>query len=211
MAEVYEGLVSVYDKKADGTLLTIGKGDRKGEPYYKISFKVNGEYVNLMDFQGVTGGQQGMFRVEYYQKFDPKTGQPELYNDKPQYNLESIMPLGAPATPQNGAFSNPATPTPAKAPYNSELGAFQTALNGSVAIEAALITAKVAKEFNLSTVLDRAADFHRYLTTGETDELDQFLATGKKAGMEEVVEEVVEMPGPVAPENPEDHEFDGTF
>jgi len=210
MAEVYEGLVSVYDKKADGTLLTIGKGDRKGEPYYKISFKVNGEYVNLMDFQGVTGGQQGMFRVEYYQKFDPKTGQPELYNDKPQYNLESIMPLGAPATPQNGAFSNPATPgspAPQMGADRNESIREQTSLKAAAEMYAAVLAANKALKWEHD-------EFERIFTGTKAtldgkNEFDSMMDAAKEKM--EVVEEQVEMPGPVAPENPEDHEFDGTF
>ena len=95
MNQTYSGRVKAYDKKADGSTLVIGKGDRKGEPYYKISFKQGDEWINLMDFDGVTGGQDGEYSVEFYQKFHPN-GEPDLYNDKPQYQLVSIAPLGAP-------------------------------------------------------------------------------------------------------------------
>jgi hypothetical protein len=95
MNQTYNGPVRVYSTKANGDQLVIGKGDRKGERYYKLSFKVGGEYVNLFDFDGVTGGQDGEYSVEFYQKFHPN-GEPDLYNDKPQYQLVSIAPLGAP-------------------------------------------------------------------------------------------------------------------
>jgi hypothetical protein len=99
-SQIYEGQVKVYDKKADGSTLIIGKGDRQGEPYYKLSFKVGDAWVNLMDFDGVTGGSAGAYHVEFYQKFHPN-GDPDLYNDKPQYQLDSIWALGnAPATQQ---------------------------------------------------------------------------------------------------------------
>jgi hypothetical protein len=106
----YEGRVTVYDTKADGTKLIIGKGDRKGEPYYKLSFKVGGEYVNLMDFDGVTGGNSGSYIVEYYQKFHPN-GEPDLYNDKPQYQMVDIAPLGATQTALPAPAGASASPT----------------------------------------------------------------------------------------------------
>ena len=118
MNQTYSGRVKAYDKKADGSTLVIGKGDRKGEPYYKISFKQGDEWINLMDFDGVTGGQDGEYSVEYYQKFLPN-GDPDLYpkgenedgtpKGKPQYQLVSIAPLNgqtqaksAPAAAQGG-------------------------------------------------------------------------------------------------------------
>jgi len=104
MNQTYSGRVKAYDKKADGSTLVIGKGDRKGEPYYKISFKQGDEWINLMDFDGVTGGQDGEYSVEYYQKFHPN-GEPDLYNDKPQYQLVSIAPLNG----QTQAKSAPAS------------------------------------------------------------------------------------------------------
>lgn len=108
--KVYEGKVNVDDKRADGSKLVIGKGDRKGEPYYKLSFKVDDEWVNLMDFEGVTGGRWGDYRVEYYQKYKPN-GEPELYNGKPQYALVDISPLegAAPAT-QSASPASSAAP-----------------------------------------------------------------------------------------------------
>jgi len=107
MSEVYEGQVRVDDKKKDGSKLVISKGDRQGEPYYKVAFKVNDEWINLMDFAGVTQGQGGNYQVTYYQKFDPKTGQPDLYDGKPQYQLESIVPLEGQTSGQNAGQSEP--------------------------------------------------------------------------------------------------------
>jgi len=105
-SQVYDGPIKVYDKKADGTPLVIGKGDRIGEPYYKVSFQVDGGWVNLMDFEGITDGVSGDYHVEYYQKFNQK-GEPELYNDKPQYQLESIIPAGGPRMVAPGGWSPP--------------------------------------------------------------------------------------------------------
>lgn len=119
MAEIYEGIVSSWDKKADGSPLIIGKGDRQGEPYYKVSFKVGGEYVNLMDFDGVTRGAKGDYRVEYYQKFAPN-GEPELYNGKPQYALVDIQPLGTAPAPQRANAAPPAAQSGATAESPSD-------------------------------------------------------------------------------------------
>jgi hypothetical protein len=183
------------------------KTSQKGKPYWRVKDSGGTEYA--------------VFRSNIAERLDTATEPVPCAVEisvKGQYTNYAIVETdgaaqlmaaasppasaSAPAAPQNSAFSAPATPTPAKAPYNSELGAFQTALNGSVAIEAALITAKVAKEFNLSTVLDRAADFHRYLTTGKTDELDQFLSAAKEKM------EAVEMPGPDAAPLPLDEPGD---
>jgi hypothetical protein len=106
---IYDGPVKVYDKKTNGEPLIISKGDRQGEPYYKLSFKVGGEYVNLMDFEGLTDGASGTYHVEYWQKFNNK-GEPELFNDKPQYQLEDLVPAGATQTAQSGVPTTNATP-----------------------------------------------------------------------------------------------------
>jgi hypothetical protein len=174
---IYEGQVKVYDKKANGDPLIIGKGDRQGEPYYKLSFKVGGEYVNLMDFEGVTGGSSGAFFVEYYQKFLPN-GEPDLYNEKPQYQLVDIVPLGATQT----ASPAPSGASEKKEPYNAGLGAYQTALNCSTQLAVALIAAHgIAPDFDpVPGILTNADTFHTYLTTGAApNELDQMLAKAK--------------------------------
>ena len=111
----YEGQVRVDGKKADGSDLIISKGDRKGEPYYKVSFKVGDEWVNLMDFNGITHGQGGDFRVDYYQKFQPN-GEPDLYNGKPQYALVDIAPL----TQQTTASPQASTPQTTSAPLDRD-------------------------------------------------------------------------------------------
>ena len=148
-SQTYNGPVRVYDKKADGTPLVIGKGDRKGEPYYKVSFQVDGEWVNLMDFEGVTNGVSGEYQITYYQKFQPN-GDPELYNDKPQYQLESI--IGA-QTPQNAAPTTGGGSSPQKAPFDAGLSAKQTSANDATQIVVAVIAKQgltVEVDFELS-------------------------------------------------------------
>jgi hypothetical protein len=167
--QFYEGRCKVDSKKKDGSDLLIAKGDRKGEPFYKVSFQVDGEWINLMDFAGVTGGASGDYRVEYYQKFEPN-GDPELYNDKPQYNLQSIEPLG-----ENGSTPTSAAPgEAATAPYNPGLGAYQTALNCATQIHVALMARvkTLPEPYPLKPIIDTAKFFHLYLTTGEAEPFD---------------------------------------
>jgi hypothetical protein len=175
---IYEGQVKTYDKTTKGVPLIIGKGDRKGEPYYKLSFMVDGEYVNLMDFEGVTGGNKGLYFVEYFQKFQPN-GEPDLYEGKPQYQLVDIVPLGATQT----ASPAPSGASEKKEPYNAGLGAYQTALNCSTQLAVALIAAHgIAPDFDpVPGILTNADTFHTYLTTGAApEELDEMLAKAKQ-------------------------------
>jgi len=151
-SQTYNGPVRVYDKKADGTKLVIGKGDRKGEPYYKVSFQVDGEWVNLMDFEGITNGVSGEYQVTYYQKYQPN-GEPELFNDKPQYQLESITPLGGAQTGQNAPSTTSVGSTPSKAPFDAGLSAKQTSANDATQIVVAAIAKQgltVEVDFELS-------------------------------------------------------------
>jgi len=180
----YQGHVKVYDKKADGSALIIGKGDRKGEPYYKLSFKVDGEYVNLMDFEGVTGGSSGSYIVEYYQKFLPN-GEPDLYNDKPQYQMVDIVPMGGAQT------ALPAIPSMSPPPSTQRDIDIRRAVALKAAVEevSALVpaitaTLDVASFDIVGRILGDATRLYAWLETGidrgDAEELDQMLAKAKQ-------------------------------
>jgi hypothetical protein len=206
---IFEGPIRIYTQNKDGIPFVIKSGANAGKPYRRISFTTpEGQTIYLADFASRSSEvpDGGTAKVAYSVKLDG-FGEPELYNGNVQYNLEAVKGTGAPQSPQNVLPTAQATPTP-KEPYNAGLGAYQTALNGSVAIEAALIAAQAIKEFSMDNVLERAEGFHSYLTTGKTNELDAALDIGKKAGM--VAEADPEMPGPDAPaeeENPDGFPF----
>lgn len=108
-------------------------------------------------------------------KIDQRSGQQVVYR-----TIVSAIPVGgtAGAPPQQQTHSA----APGKAPYDPSLGAFQTALNCSTQLHAALIEAKLVKQLNLDDVLGVAGIFHRYLTTGNTELIDLMLATGPAEG-----------------------------
>ena len=181
MAEhiIYEGKVNIRDKDKDGKPYTIKTGKSAGNNYCLLSFKVDGEWVNLADFSGkaddIADGQE--CKVAYSQRFD-EFGDPALYNGKPQYNLEAIKAIGE-------VRSATRSDSP-KGDYNAGLGAYQTALNCATQITSALVAAgkylDVAVEgmpglADVTTdILERAEHFHEYLVTGKADPLDQALA-----------------------------------
>jgi hypothetical protein len=176
----YQGHVKVYDKKADGSALIIGKGDRKGEPYYKLSFKVDGEYVNLMDFEGVTGGSSGSYIVEYYQKFLPN-GEPDLYNDKPQYQMVDLVPMGgAQATPAGA----PAAPNQRDIDIRRAVALKAAVEEVSALVPAITATLDVASFDIVGRILGDATRLYAWLETGidrgDAEELDQMLAKAKQ-------------------------------
>lgn len=194
---VYEGQVSVWDKKADGSPLIIGKGDRQGEPYFKISFKVGGEYVNLMDFDGVTRGQKGDYRVEYYQKFAPN-GEPELYNGKPQYQLVDIRPLGA-QTAQNGPSTAQATPSTSAPAFDAKTQDIRRAVAIKAATELTVAMLPHMMEAQSFAYLDRvfedAARIEVWLESGTVpNELDEMMAAAKDKLMDDVADDDADIP-----------------
>ena len=181
----YEGPINVYDKKSDGTTLVISKGDRAGEPYYKVSFKVGGEYVNLMDFEGITHGVKGDYRITYYQKFAPN-GDPELYNGKPQYQLDTIEPAGATHPGTQAVHSATATSTQGtgslKPDFDPNLSRRQTAANDATRLIAATAGAmSVSEQFDWWTRWAEHIDAWLSGKTSETNELDQMLNAAKEA------------------------------
>jgi len=187
----YEGRVTVYDTKADGTKLIIGKGDRKGEPYYKLSFKVGGEYVNLMDFDGVTGGNSGSYLVEFYQKFKPN-GEPDLYNDKPQYQMVDIAPLGntKPDATIEQAFSPP-PPSQKDVDIRRAVALKAAVEEVSALVPAITATLEVASFDIVGRILGDATRLYAWLETGidrgDTDELDDMLAKAKATFSDEEI------------------------
>lgn len=116
-----------------------------------------------------------VLKVAYTEKWATlPNGQPKLDKAGQQIIYRTIVfaesvggaPAGAVTSPQqNGSTPAPAT----KAPYNPELGAYQTALNCATTLHAALIEAKVEKKLTVADLLATADQLHHYLTTGKTD------------------------------------------
>ena len=172
MAEhiIYEGKVNIRDKDKDGKPYTIKTGKSAGNNYCLLSFKVDGEWVNLADFSGkaddIADGQE--CKVAYSQRFD-EFGDPALYNGKPQYNLEAIKAIGE-------VRSATRSDSP-KGDYNAGLGAYQTALNCATQLHAAIIGQHFDPDLDIEEfILTTAEHFHEYLVTGKADPLDQALA-----------------------------------
>lgn len=189
---IYEGPVKVYTAKPDGTPLTYtpqkGPNAGKVQPFAKLSFPYNGQTIYLADF---TNGVANILtdtpcKVAFEQEFLPPAdaftpAQPKMYNNQPQYMLKGIQPLGG-TQAQATAQAQPQAQAQGNA-YNPEKGLYQTAVNASATINAALIGLGVLADpldfDTIGKVLTDADRIHKYLLTGKTDELDQALATAK--------------------------------
>ncbi len=167
--EIYEGPIKVYTTNSRGEPLLT----KSGKPYKTISFQANGSWINLADFQGYVDGINDGDECEviYYQKFNDR-GEPELYNNKPKYQLEYVRLLNeAPAQQEQQQEQQP-TPAPkptTQGTYREAISAMQTSLKAAVDLTVAEITTgsiAPASVDLMSIVLNRAERFHAHFLAG---------------------------------------------
>lgn len=173
----YEGPVNVFTTDRDGNPLTIKSGKRAGSPWAKISFKVDGEWINLPDFSGkaaeIPSGT--VCKVAYAPDLD-EFGEPRMYNDRPQFRLMAIKPSEPVAGTKAAA--------PVAAPANGareKLSAMQTALNCAASLVGAMTEANATTGDVTDAVLEMAETFHAALLAGTFQSLDVALAKEPKA------------------------------
>lgn len=175
---IYEGPVTIKSTDKDGNPLTIKSGQNAGKPWYRVSFKVGEDWINLADFAGKAGGiaDGTVCKVAYSAKLD-EFGEQTEYNGRPEWKLEGIKSTGQAPLSQGAA---PAQQNGKS--YDPGLGAYQTALNVSATVYAALIESGAVNAQGVDVVqvvIDNADRFHQYLVTGKTNELDQALEQAK--------------------------------
>lgn len=207
-------IANVQTTKKDGTPMIT----RKGQPFMVVGIKnADGSWLNLTSFDAAHHPflvQGSRVKIAYTEEQRTNAfGEPELYNGQPQWNrnitaVRSLDTAGAPQSPQNGAPGANATPTPTTSPFERDRNESireQTTLKAAAEMYAAYLGANKALKWEFE-------EFERIFTGTKAtldgkNEFDTMMDAAKEKM--EATEEKVEMPGPLAPENPEDHEFDG--
>ena len=207
-------IANVKTTKKDGTLLMT----QKGVPFIVVGIKDEvGGWLNLTAFDTAFHPllfQGAQVKIAYIETMRTNGfGEPELYNGMPQWNrnitaVKSLDGAGATQTAQNGAPTVQATqgsPAPHFEQDRNESIREQTALKCAAEMYAAVLSAS-KKPWDFEE-FERVFTGTKAVLDGK-NELDLVMDAAKEK-ME--AEPIIDMPGPNAPENPEDHEFDGVL